>query len=109
MNIFSVDKVVIFCYNMADSKLQKEVGMAIRNYQPQQFTLFFSNPKDILGESHLCFIVDDMVEHLSLSNLPNKRGTVGAPCYDYRLLIKVLFYGYATGTFSSRKLMNSCQ
>ncbi len=94
---------------MADSKLQKEVGMAIRNYQPQQFTLFFSNPKDILGESHLCFIVDDMVEHLSLSNLPNKRGTVGAPCYDYRLLIKVLFYGYATGTFSSRKLMNSCQ
>jgi len=83
--------------------------MAIRNYQPQQFMLFFSDPKDILGKDHLCFIVDDIVGHLDLSTLPNKQGTVGAPCCDYRLLIKVLFYGYATGTFSSRKLMSSTQ
>lgn len=83
--------------------------MAVKDYQPRQFTLFFSNPKDILGQEHLCFLVDDIIEHMDLSRLPNKQGTVGAPCYDYRLLIKVLFYGYATGTFSSRKLMNSCQ
>ena len=83
--------------------------MAIKDYQPQQFMLFFSNPKDILGEDHLCFIIDDIVEHLSLSGLPDKEGTVGAPCYNYRLLIKVLFYGYATGTFSSRRLMSSTQ
>ena len=83
--------------------------MAIKDYQPQQFTFFFANPKDILGENHLCFIVDDIVEHLDLSTLPNKQGTVGAPCYDYRLLIKLLFYGYATGAFSSRKLMRSAQ
>ncbi|OIO58950.1 MAG: hypothetical protein AUJ82_07290 [Verrucomicrobia bacterium CG1_02_43_26] len=83
--------------------------MAVRSYQPQQFMLFFSNPKDILGQDHLCFVVDDIVEHLDLSALTNKQGTVGAPCYDYRLLIKVLFYGYATGTFSSRKIMKSAQ
>ena len=83
--------------------------MAIKDYQPQQFMLFFSNPKDILGENHLCFIVNDIVEHIDLSVLPDKQGTVGAPCYDYRLLIKVLFYGYATGTFSSRKLMSATQ
>lgn len=83
--------------------------MAIRDYQPNQFILFFSNPKDILGEDHLSFVVDDIVEHLNLSQLPDKQGTVGAPCYDYRLLIKILFYGYATGTFSSRKLMSCCQ
>lgn len=83
--------------------------MSVRSYQPQQFTLFFSNPKDILGENHLCFIVDDIVEHLNLSKLPNRKSTVGAPCYDYRILIKILFYGYATGTFSSRKLMSATQ
>ncbi|MBU4346098.1 MAG: IS1182 family transposase [Candidatus Omnitrophica bacterium] len=83
--------------------------MAVRSYQPQQFMLFFSNPKDILGQDHLCFVVDDIVEHLDLSALTNKQGTVGAPCYDYRLLIKVLFFGYATGTFSSRKIMKSTQ
>lgn len=83
--------------------------MAVKDYQPQQFMIFFSNPKDILGEGHLSFIVDDIVEHLDLSALPDKQATVGAPCYDYRLLIKVLFYGYATGTFSSRRLMSSTQ
>ncbi|MFH0762999.1 MAG: IS1182 family transposase [Candidatus Omnitrophota bacterium] len=83
--------------------------MAVRSYQPQQFMLFFSNPKDILGQDHLCFVVDDIVEHLDLSALANKQSAVGAPCYDYRLLIKVLFYGYATGTFSSRKIMRSTQ
>lgn len=83
--------------------------MSVKNYQPQQFMLFFSNPKDILGQDHLSFVVDDIVEHLDLSKLPDKRDTVGAPCYDYRLLVKILFYGYATGTFSSRKLMSSCQ
>lgn len=94
---------------MVDSKLQKEAIMAVRDYQPQQFMLFFSNPKDILGEDHFCFIVDDIVEHLDLYSLPNKKDAVGAPCYDYRLLIKILFYGYATATFSSRKLMRSAQ
>lgn len=83
--------------------------MAVRNYQPQQFMLFFSNPKDILGQDHLCFVVDDIVEHLDFSALTNKQGTIGAPCYDYRVLIKALFYGYATGTFSSRKIMKSTQ
>jgi transposase len=83
--------------------------MAVKSYQPQQFMLFFSNPKDVLGNDHLCFVVDDIVEHLDLSALTNKQGTVGAPCYDYRLLIKILFYGYATGTFSSRKIMQSTQ
>ena len=81
--------------------------MAVRSYQPQQFMLFFPNPKDILGQDHLCFVVDDIVEHLDFSVLTNKQGTIGALCYDYRVLIKALFYGYATGTFSSRKIMKS--
>lgn len=83
--------------------------MAIKDYQPKQFTLFFADPRTILGDDHFCFVVDDLVEHLDLSSLPEKQGTVGAPCYDYRLLIKVLFYGYATGTFTSRKLMKAIQ
>jgi len=83
--------------------------MAVRDYQPQQYMMLFSEPKAILGEDHLCFIVDDIVENLDLSKLPEKRDTCGAPCYDYRLLIKILFYGYATGTFNSRKLMHATQ
>ena len=83
--------------------------MSKRSYQPQQTMIYFCNPEDILGEDHFCFVVDEIVEHLDLKGLPNKEGTVGAPHYDYRVLIKVLFYGYATGVFSSREIMKCVQ
>lgn len=83
--------------------------MAIRDYQPDQERLFWPTPREILPPDHLCFVVDEVVEHLDLSALPDREGSVGAPAYDPRLLIKVLFYGYATGTFSSRALMKTIQ
>ena len=83
--------------------------MAIKDYQPQQYMMLFSEPKQILGEDHLCFVVDEIVETLDLSKFPDKRKNCGAPCYDHRLLIKILFYGYAAGTFSSRKLMHAAR
>jgi len=66
-----------------------------------------STPRYILPEDHLCFVVDEIVERLDLSIFPDKAGTVGAPAYHPCLLVKVLFYGYATGTFSSRGLMRA--
>jgi len=83
--------------------------MALREYSPKQKIMFWLPPQDALPEDHLCFVVDEIVEQLDLSYIPNKSGTVGAPAYDSRLLIKVLFYGYATGTFSSRGLMRATQ
>lgn len=83
--------------------------MAIRGYQPDQEILFWPTPREILPQDHLCFVVDEVVERLDLSALPDRSETVGAPAYDPRLLIKVLFYGYATGTFSSRALRKAIQ
>ena len=81
--------------------------MAIKKYNPEQCLLFWAPPQDVLPSDHLCFIVDEIVEQLDFSTLPDRRKTAGNPAYDYRLLSKILFYGYATGTFSSRKLMYS--
>lgn len=83
--------------------------MALREYSPKQKIMFWLPPQDALPEDHLCFVVDEIVEQLDLSIFPDRAGTVGAPAYDSRLLIKVLFYGYATGTFSSRGLMRATQ
>ena len=83
--------------------------MALRDYQPTQGHLFWSPPQDVLPKDHLCFIVDELVEQLDLSALPDRSKTPGSPAYDPRILIKVLLYGYATGTFSSRQLMRACQ
>jgi transposase len=83
--------------------------MALREYSPAQGELFWSSPQDVLPSDHVCFIVDEIVEGLDLSCLPDRSKTPGSPAYDPRLLVKVLFYGYATGTFSSRQVMRACR
>ena len=81
--------------------------MALREYNSGQGVMFWMPPRDTLPEDHLCFVVDEIVERLDLSIFPDRAGTVGAPAYHPRLLVKILFYGYATGTFSSRGLMRA--
>ena len=83
--------------------------MALKEYHPEQQLLLWAPPQDVLPPDHLCFIVDEIVEQLDLTALPDRRKTPGHPAYDARVLVKILFYGYATGTFSSRKLMKACQ
>ena len=53
--------------------------MVIREYNPKQEVMFWLPPEDVLPSEHLCFIVNEVVEQLDLSPLPNKEGTVGAP------------------------------
>jgi transposase len=88
---------------------QEVLFMALREYNPCQHELFWSPPQDVLPSDHLCFILDEIVELLDFSPLPDRTKTPGSPAYDARLLVKILFYGYATGTFSSRQLMRACR
>jgi transposase len=64
------------------------------------------SPKDWLGEDHLVYFISETVDRMELSGF--YRGYEGdgrrnRP-FDPRMMVKVLLYGYATGTFSSRKL-----
>lgn len=83
--------------------------MALRKYEPDQGQLFWASPEQALPPDHLCFVVDELVEQLDFCGLPDRRTTPGHPAYDPRLLVKVLFYGYATGTTSGRELMKACR
>ena len=60
--------------------------------------------QDWLPEKHLARFVVDIVERLDLRELESRYGGGGKPPYHPALLLGVLFYGYATGVFSSRKL-----
>jgi len=60
--------------------------MALRDYQPHQGHLFWSPPHDVLPKDHLCFIVDELVEQLDVTVLPDRSKTPGSPAYDPRLL-----------------------
>jgi transposase/IS5 family transposase len=60
--------------------------------------------QDWLPESHLARYVVDVVEGLDLSALVRAYVGCGSEAYHPATLLSLLIYGYATGTFSSRKI-----
>ena len=60
--------------------------------------------QDWLPESHLARYVVDVVEGLDLSALVRAYVGCGSEAYHAATLLSLLIYGYATGTFSSRKI-----
>jgi transposase len=57
-----------------------------------------------LPEHHLARFVVEIVDGLDLRSMSGVYRGSGSKSYHPRLLLSVLFYGYATGVFSSRKL-----
>lgn len=66
--------------------------------------IFPPSVQDYLPEDHLARFVVDIVEQLDLNNLSSVYSGKGSKPYHPALLVALLFYGYATGVFSSRKL-----
>ena len=60
--------------------------------------------QDWLPEGHLARFVVEMVDALDLSELEGGYEGRGKTAYHPAMLVALLFYGYATGVFSSRKL-----
>ena len=63
--------------------------------------------QDWLPTGHLARFVVDTVEQLDLSSLKATYAGRGSKPYNPAVLVSLLFYGYATGIFSSRKLERS--
>jgi transposase len=59
---------------------------------------------DCLPPDHLARFVVDTIAHLDLSAIYARYGSRGGQPYAPEILLALLFYGYATGTFSSRKI-----
>src|SRR6266852_6639748 len=59
---------------------------------------------DCLPSDHLARFVVDTLAKLDLSAIYARYGTRGGEPYAPEILLGLLFYGYATGVFSSRKI-----
>ncbi len=73
---------------------------------PDQSLLFPPSPRDWLPEGHLAFFIMDTVAVLDLRALYaayEGDGRRNQP-FDPRMMVSVLLYAYATGTFSSRRI-----
>jgi len=77
-----------------------------RPYDPAQVLLMAPVLSEWVPEGDLAHFVSDLVEEaLDLGPIyASYESERGYPPYDPRLMLKLLIYGYATGTCSSRKL-----
>jgi transposase len=77
--------------------------------QVDRETLYLLPPsiQDWLPEKHLARFVVEIVEQINLWTLKASYSGRGSQAYDPEMLVALLFYGYATGIFSSRKLERS--
>ena len=82
------------------------MGTTFRPYDPDQILMLPPDLREWVSEGHLAHHVSDLVDAVDLSafHAPyHGDGRRNSP-YDPRMMVKVLIYAYATGTFSSRKM-----
>ena len=60
--------------------------------------------QDWLPENHLARFVVEIVDQMNLGRLTTAYRGRGSDAYHPAMMVALLFYGYATGVFSSRKL-----
>lgn len=77
--------------------------------QVDRDTMFLLPPSmnDWLPEGHLARFIVDIVGNLDLSGIKSAYSGRGSKAHHPEMLLALLFYGYATGVFSSRKLEQS--
>jgi len=83
--------------------------MALKFIEVDRETLYLLPPsvQDWLPERHLARFVVEIVDQLDLRQLKQSYAGRGSQPYNPEMLLALLFYGYATGVFSSRKLERS--
>jgi transposase len=69
--------------------------------------LFPPSVQEWLPEGHLARFVAEVVDQLNLERLKAAYAGRGSEAYSPEMLTALLFYGYATGVFSSRQLERS--
>ena len=60
--------------------------------------------REALPANHLARFVVELVAQLDLTSIYERYGSRGGEAYAPEVLLALLFYGYATGVFSSRKI-----
>jgi len=75
-------------------------------YHPEQQQLLPPALQDWLPQGHLAYFISDTVDSLNLSAFHARYAAGGSRNQPFHpaMMVKVLFYAYATGVFSSRKI-----
>ncbi len=78
------------------------------SYDRDQAYLLPPSIEDWLPQNHLARFIVDIIDQLDISSIDKQySGRSGKQAYHPKILLGLLFYGYSTGIFSSRKLENA--
>ena len=69
---------------------------------------FLDYIESVIPDDHLCRLVKEVVFSLNTESIEAKYSFKGQNSYHPKLMLSLLFYGYATGTRSSRNLEEKC-
>lgn len=70
----------------------------MQKFRPQNNTQYFLLPpsvEDFIKEDHLARVIDEVADNLNTSAIGNRYSYLGQKSYHPKLLLKLLFYGYA--------------
>jgi len=73
-------------------------------YVADQLMLFPNSINEYVPKSHLARLISKVVEQLNTSDIESKYSELGQNTYHPKILIKLLFYGYAIGERSGRMI-----
>lgn len=82
------------------------MGRFKKSDDPNQAFLLPPSMTEWLPKEHLAWFINDAVDELDVDELLDsyRLSGKGEQPYEPRMMLKVLIYGYCTGTFSSRKI-----
>ncbi|WP_405228431.1 IS1182 family transposase [Lentisalinibacter sediminis] len=83
----------------------------VRGESRTQGTLFPTSLDELVGDDHVCRVIEAFVEGLELGEMGFSRAcpsATGRPPYDPADLLKLYIYGYLHQTRSSRRLEREC-
>lgn len=75
-----------------------------KSYSTEQGELIPTYLSQWVPEGHLARLISDIVDQLNLSGMTDGYSNRGEEAYHPAMLLKLWFYGYATGVFTSRKI-----
>ena len=75
-----------------------------KQYNQNQLQLLPPNLSDIINKDHIARLINHSVDKMDLSFIEDKYSTNGQRAYDPRMILKILVYGYVSGSRSSRKM-----
>ncbi len=74
-----------------------------------QYLLLPPSVEDFIPEGHLARVVSEVVDTLDTTSIEENYSELGQHTYHPRIMLKLLFYGYAIGVRSGRKIAQKCE